>query len=173
MPKTPNPELLTDLESSPTLRKQRLFEAGQMKLLALHLISLAPKHGYDIIKDMGGIVGGGYIPSAGTIYPTLNYLEEHEFVTSILVAGDRKQYSISPTGIEHLSAQQDQVESILGRFETRRKIHTQTEYIDIKRAMENLKASLRLKIQHTELTPEQVRCIADKIDQAAVEIGRL
>ncbi|SDY02691.1 PadR family transcriptional regulator [Acinetobacter kyonggiensis] len=173
MPKTPNPELLTDLESSQTLRKQRLFEAGQMKLLALHLISLAPKHGYDIIKDMGDIVGGGYIPSAGTIYPTLNYLEEHEFVASILVAGDRKQYSISPTGIEHLSAQQDQVESILGRFETRRKIHIQIEYIDIKRAMENLKASLRLKIQHTELTPEQVRCIADKIDQAAVEIGRL
>jgi hypothetical protein len=39
--------------------------------------------------------------------------------------------------------------------------------------MENLKISLRLKIQHCELTPEQVREIAEKIDQAAVDIARM
>ncbi len=39
--------------------------------------------------------------------------------------------------------------------------------------MENLKASLRIKIQHCELTPKQVYAIAEKIDQAAVEISRM
>ena len=39
--------------------------------------------------------------------------------------------------------------------------------------MEHLKASLRLKIQHCELSVDQVQDIADKIDQAAVEISRL
>ncbi len=39
--------------------------------------------------------------------------------------------------------------------------------------MENLKASLRLKIQNSEINPEQVRRIAEQIDQAAVKIGCL
>ncbi|PZO90179.1 MAG: PadR family transcriptional regulator, partial [Acinetobacter johnsonii] len=47
------------------------------------------------------------------------------------------------------------------------------QYFDIKRAMENLKASLKLKIQHSELSTEQIRAIAEQIDQAAVNITRL
>ncbi len=46
MSKAQKVESLADLEIAPVLRKQRLFEAGQMKLLALHLISFAPKYGY-------------------------------------------------------------------------------------------------------------------------------
>ncbi|SSS16923.1 transcriptional regulator [Acinetobacter baumannii] len=30
-------------------RRGRLFEAGRMKLLVLHLIQQSPKHGYEII----------------------------------------------------------------------------------------------------------------------------
>jgi hypothetical protein len=41
MSKAQKVESFTDLEIAPVLRKQRLFEAGQMKLLALHLISFA------------------------------------------------------------------------------------------------------------------------------------
>ena len=43
MSKAQKVEPFTDLEIVPVLRKQRLFEAGQMKLLAVHLISCAPK----------------------------------------------------------------------------------------------------------------------------------
>jgi hypothetical protein len=53
MSKAQKVESFTDLEIAPVLRKQRLFEAGQMKLLALHLISFAPKYGYDLIKEVG------------------------------------------------------------------------------------------------------------------------
>ena len=173
MSKTPNSELLTDSESIQTPRKNRLFEAGHMKLVVLHLISLAPKHGYEIIKEIGEIVGGGYTPSAGTIYPTLNYLEDMQFISAEKIEGDRKQYSITQTGVEHLNAQQAQVENILGRFETRREIQNNQQYIDIHRAMENLKTSLRLKLKNSEINAEEVRLIAERIDQAAVNIGRL
>ena len=37
MSKTPNPELLTDLETIQTPRKNRLFEAGHMKLVVFIL----------------------------------------------------------------------------------------------------------------------------------------
>ncbi|MEG2921708.1 MAG: PadR family transcriptional regulator, partial [Acinetobacter sp.] len=62
---------------------------------------------------------------------------------------------------------------ILGRFETRREIQNNQQYIDIHRAMENLKTSLRLKLKNSEINAEEVRLIAEQIDQAAVNIGRL
>lgn len=168
----PNTDLIADIESSVKPRK-RLFEAGHMKLLVLHLISQAPKFSYDIIKDVGAVVGGGYTPSAGTIYPTLNYLEEQQYIQAALTDDERKQYSVTAAGQAHLHAEQETLKKILCRFDTRKQIQNNEQFLDIKRAMENLKASLRLKIQHSELSPEQIRDIADKIDQAAVEIGRL
>ena len=73
----------------------------------------------------------------------------------------------------HLQHQLETVEKIIGRFDTRKQIQNNQQYLEIKRAMEYLKASLRLKIQHCELSIDQVQDIADKIDQAAVEISRL
>ncbi len=50
------------------------------------------------------------------------------------------------------------MEKILSRFDTRKQIQNNEQYLDIKRAMENLKASLKLKIQHSELSAEQNSC---------------
>ena len=168
----PNSELVVDIGSIAKPRK-RLFEAGQMKLLVLHFIAQAPKYSYDIIKDVASLVGGNYKPSTGTICPTINYLEEHQYTQAELSADDRKQYRITPTGLQHLEGNQETVKKILDRFNTRKQIQNDEQYVDIKRAMENLKTALRLKIQHSEITPEQVREIAEKIDQAAVNIARM
>lgn len=168
----PNSELVVDIGSITKPRK-RLFESGHMKLLVLHLIAQAPKFSYDIIKDVGCVVGGGYTPSAGTIYPTLNYLEEQHYIRSALNVDERKQYSITSAGIAHLEAEQTTVEKILCRFDTRKQIHNNEQFIDIKRAMENLKTSLRLKLSQAELSIEDVQKIAEQIDQAAANITRL
>lgn len=168
----PKSDLIADIESTAKPRK-RLFETGHMKLVVLHFIAQAPKYSYDIIKDIASLVGGNYKPSTGTICPTINYLEEHQYTQAELSADDRKQYRITPTGLQHLEENQETVKKILDRFNTRKQIQNDEHYVDIKRAMENLKTSLRLKIQHSELTPEQVREIAEKIDQAAVNIARM
>jgi len=168
----PTSNLIENIESTSSPRK-RLFEAGQMKLLVLHFIAQSPKYSYDIIKDVASLVGGNYKPSTGTICPTINYLEEHQYTQAQLSADDRKQYRITPTGLQHLEENHETVKKILDRFSTRKQIQNDEHYVDIKRAMENLKTSLRLKIQHCELTPEQVREIAEKIDQAAVNIARM
>lgn len=168
----PNSNLIVNSQSTLTPRK-RLFEAGHMKLLVLHFIAQSPKFSYDIIKDVAALVGGNYKPSTGTICPTINYLEEHQYTQAELSADDRKQYRITPTGLQHLEENQETVKKILDRFNTRKQIQNDENYVDIKRAMENLKTSLRLKIQHCEITPEQVREIAEKIDQAAVDIARM
>ena len=167
-----NSTLIEDDESTAVPRK-RLFEAGEMKLLVLHFIAQAPKFSYDIIKAVSALVGGNYKPSTGTICPTINYLEEQQYTQAILSTDERKQYHITSEGRKYLEINQEVVDKILCRFDTRKKILNNEQYLDIKRAMENLKTSLRLKLNSTDLTAEEVRLIAEHIDQAAVSITRL
>ena len=75
--------------------------------------------------------------------------------------------------MKYLEVEQANAEKILSRFDTRKQIQNNEQYLDIKRAMENLKASLKLKIQYSALSAEQIRVIAEQIDQAAVNIARL
>lgn len=161
------------VDSDQPSRKSRLFEPGHMKLLVLFLIEQAPRYGYEIIKGIGELVGGGYSPSTGTIYPTLSYLEDMEFVGIEKSDSDRKQYKITVAGINHLKGQKEHLEHILGRLETRREIQNNDQYLDIYRAMENLKTSLRLKLKNSALTEETIHQIAKSIDQAAVCISRI
>ncbi|ARG19120.1 PadR family transcriptional regulator [Acinetobacter baumannii] len=152
-------------------RRGRLFEAGRMKLLVLHLIQQNPKHGYEIIKEISDLVGDGYTPSAGTIYPTLTSLEEMNLINLLDV--ERKQYQITEFGEAYLNEHQDKLSGLLEKLRLRREIHSNDQLIEIHRAMENLKTALRLKLNTTELKQEQIYQIAEKIDQAAVAIGRL
>lgn len=152
-------------------RRGRLFESGRMKLLVLHLIQQSPKHGYEIIKEISDLVGDGYSPSAGTIYPTLTALEEMNCIS--LLDAERKQYQITDYGDSYLKEQQDMLLALLQKLRLRREIHNNDQLIDIHRAMENLKTALRLKLNIADLTPEQIHQIAEQIDQAAIAIGRL
>lgn len=152
-------------------RRGRLFEAGRMKLLVLHLIQQSPKHGYEIIKEISDLVGDGYTPSAGTIYPTLTSLEEMNLINLLDV--ERKQYQITEFGKAYLTEQQDKLNELLEKLRLRREIHGNDELIEIHRAMENLKTALRLKLNSAGFQQEQIYQIAEKIDQAAVAIGRL
>lgn len=152
-------------------RRGRLFEAGRMKILVLHLIQQNPKHGYEIIKEISDLVGDGYTPSAGTIYPTLTSLEEMNLIN--LLDLERKQYQITKVGEAYLTEQQDKLNELLEKLRLRREIHSNDELIEIHRAMENLKTALRLKLNSAGLQQEHIYQIAQKIDQAAVAIGRL
>ncbi len=154
-----------------TGRRGRLFESGRMKLLVLHLIQQSPKHGYEIIKEISDLVGDGYTPSAGTIYPTLTNLEEMNFIS--LLDAERKQYQVTQLGEAYLQEQQDKLLALLEKLRLRREIHNNDQLIEIHRAMENLKTALRLKLNIADLQQEQIYQIAEKIDQAAIAIGRL
>ena len=164
--------LMTNPEKIAVHRK-RLFEAGEMKLLVLYFVAQKPKFSYDVIKDVACLVGGNYKPSTGTICPTFNHLEEQQYVEAHICEDERKQYHITAKGQSHLAQQQDKVQKVLDRFSMRKRIQSDEQYVDIKRAMENLKTSLRLRLQGTELSQDQIREVADKIDLAAIQISRL
>ena len=83
-------------------RGERIFRKGDFKYIILDLLKDKPRHGYEIIRELENQFSGFYAPSPGAVYPTLQYLEEMEFVTSQQQEG-KKVYTITETGLAYLS----------------------------------------------------------------------
>ncbi len=73
---------------------------GDMKFLVLEMLADGPKHGYEVIRGLEE--RRGIRPSAGSVYPTLQMLEDGGFVTSEHVDGKRI-YTITDSGRELLA----------------------------------------------------------------------
>ena len=56
-------------------RRGRMFGSGELRLALLALINEEPRHGYELIRAIEDMTGGGYAPSPGAVYPTLQMLE--------------------------------------------------------------------------------------------------
>jgi len=77
------------------------YGRGNVKFAILDLLKEQPRHGYDIIREMEERSGGIYSPSPGVIYPTLQALEDQDFVKSA-EDGGKKVYSITESGVAYL-----------------------------------------------------------------------
>lgn len=91
-----------------------MFESGEVKFVVLRLLREKPMHGYEIIRAMEERTGGCYSPSAGTIYPTLQLLEDEGYVRAEDTGG-KKVYHITPEGEAYLDEHGDLVREILDR----------------------------------------------------------
>ena len=95
----------------------RFFEAGEVRLAILSLLSEGPKHGYQLMKELAERSGGVYKASAGSVYPTLQQLEDEDLVTSDQQAG-KKVYRITAAGRRELQKDPDTVSRIWKRAES-------------------------------------------------------
>jgi DNA-binding PadR family transcriptional regulator len=84
---------------------QRFFGRGDVKYALLELLVERPMHGYEMMKALEEKSGGFYVPSAGTIYPTLQMLEDRGLVTSSQDSGKRI-YQITEAGRAQLAERQ-------------------------------------------------------------------
>ncbi|GAC1387192.1 MAG: hypothetical protein NVSMB33_16730 [Ktedonobacteraceae bacterium] len=91
----------------------RFFGRGDMKFALLGLLQERPMYGYEMIKALEEKSGGFYTPSPGSIYPTLQMLEDRGFVSVKDVEG-KKVYSITETGRTLLSERQQNEEEFTG-----------------------------------------------------------
>src|SRR5580765_788039 len=95
-------------------RHGRWFESGEMRLVILRLIREKPRHGYEIMKALEERMGGHYTPSAGTVYPTLQLLEDQGYVRAVETEG-RRVYHITPEGERFLDENRDVIDDIIDR----------------------------------------------------------
>src|ERR1051326_8974109 len=94
----------------------RFFESGEVRLAILSLLSEGPKHGYQLMKEMAERSGGLYKASAGSVYPTLQQLEDEELIQSDQQSG-KKVYRITDAGRAELAKAPDHVRRIWERAE--------------------------------------------------------
>jgi DNA-binding PadR family transcriptional regulator len=95
-------------------RRDRM-ERGMLRYLILDALKDGPKHGYEIIKRVEEKTDGGYAPSPGTVYPTLQLLEDMGLVRSESQQ-ERRVYQLTDAGRTELESKADEVEAVWSRF---------------------------------------------------------
>ena len=97
--------------------KWKMFERGELKFVILRLISESPMHGYEVMKALEEESKGYYRPSPGSVYPTLQMLDDEGYV-SVEEKDSKKIYSITTEGVAYLKENEDVVDDVFERVET-------------------------------------------------------
>jgi len=95
-------------------RRGGMFESGDMKFVILRLLKEKPRHGYEVITALEEKMNGCYKPSAGTVYPTLQLLEDQGFIKAVDTDG-KKVYHITPEGEKYLDENKAVLDEIIDR----------------------------------------------------------
>lgn len=95
-------------------RRGPMFGAGEVKFVILRLLKEKPRHGYEVIKALEEKMGGCYTPSAGTVYPTLQLLEDEGYVRAVEIEG-KKVYHVTAEGERYLEEHRDLLDDIIDR----------------------------------------------------------
>jgi DNA-binding PadR family transcriptional regulator len=95
-------------------RRRQVFESGEVKYVILRLLEEKPRHGYEIMKALEERLGGWYTPSPGTVYPTLQLLEDQGYVRAVETEG-KKVYHITPEGEAFLHEHREFTDDIFDR----------------------------------------------------------
>lgn len=76
---------------------------GDIRAAVLSLLGEEPKHGYQIIRDIGERSEGRWTPSPGSVYPTLQQLTDEGLLRSTETDG-RRTYELTAEGREAAAA---------------------------------------------------------------------
>jgi DNA-binding PadR family transcriptional regulator len=159
------------MRSSRRAWRESRFERGDIKYVILDLLRERPSYGYEIIRALEDRFGGLYTPSAGTVYPTLQMLEEIGYVTASQSEG-RKTYTITPEGIKFLEDQKSQVADVRERMRGMwdRKANSEEVHDMVDRLRDMLKT---VKHNRRHITPEKLHQIREVLERAQREIEQL
>lgn len=73
---------------------------GDIRAAILALLVEEPMHGYQVIQELGERTGGVWQPSPGSVYPTLQQLEDEELVRETASESGKRVYELTDAGRE-------------------------------------------------------------------------
>ena len=147
--------------------RQGPFQKGDLKYVILDLIKEKPRYGYEIIRAMEERSHGFYTPSPGTVYPTLQMLEEMGYVSSDQQDGKRI-YTITDEGHRFLDERQDFAEEIKSHM---RNWWNPEDMVEIGETMREFRRLRRLLARQAHrIGTEKVHRIREIITRAYKEI---
>ncbi len=154
-------------------RRRRMFDSGQLRLVLLKLISEEPRHGYDLIRALEEMTGGGYSPSPGTVYPTLTLLEDMGLIEEKAAKGAKRLFGITADGEAYLDERAEEVERLMARLERHGEHHERAGRAPIRKAIANVMTALWHKVAAEDASDARLQEIADILDDAARRIEKL
>lgn len=155
------------------LRRRRMFDGGELRLVLLKMIADEPRHGYELIKAIEELTSGGYAPSPGVVYPTLTMLGETGHVTGEENGDGRRRFSITGAGSAELVESEEQVGKLFARLSTAGEKHKHTDAVPVRRAMSNLRVALQDRLSRGDISDETLLQVAALLDETAQKIERL
>lgn len=88
---------------------------GLFRYLVLYVLKDESLHGYGIMQRISDLIGWGYTPSPGIIYPTLQLLEDLDYVYSEK-EGRKTVYHITDKGREALEERREDIDGFLKKI---------------------------------------------------------
>ena len=88
---------------------------GEARYILLEALRDGPKHGYEIIKSLEERSGGRYAPSPGTVYPTMQYLEDLGLVRADQNS-ERRVFHLTEAGSADLETHAQEIADFWERF---------------------------------------------------------
>jgi len=155
--------------------RRRMFDGGELKLVLLKLIADAPRHGYDLIREIETMTGGGYAPSPGVVYPTLTMLDEMNLIGEQQSEGAKKRFAATDEGRALLAENAEQVAALMTRLTDLAAEHDRVAWnrMPVRRAMGNLRQAIQDRVPKGEQSEDLIFKIVALIDEVAQKIERL
>jgi DNA-binding PadR family transcriptional regulator len=148
---------------------ERFFGRGDLKYVILELLKDQPRHGYDIIRALEERMRGRYRPSPGSVYPTLQMLEDLGYVTSAQQEG-KKVYTITDEGRRYLNEQQSTVEDIRSRISAGWDAAQRPEVSDLMHEAQQLARALFRSGTRSLQDPERLKRLREIVARARGEV---
>jgi DNA-binding PadR family transcriptional regulator len=82
----------------------RRAERGDIRAAILALLGEQPMHGYQIIQELTERTGGVWRPSPGSVYPTLQQLQDEELVREASSESGKRVFELTDAGREQAAA---------------------------------------------------------------------
>ena len=130
---------------------------GDIKFHLLEILKETPRHGYEIIGELEK-QSGGYRPSPGSVYPTLQMLEEAGYLTSEQI-DSKKVYTITEEGLKLLEE----------RGETRFKANPKmAQALEIRKSMMKFGAAVKDAVRDGD--EETIKRIGEIVNKARRDV---
>lgn len=143
------------------------FHKGNLKYVILDLIKDKPHYGYEIIRALEERSHGFYTPSPGTVYPTLQMLEEMGYASAIEQDGKRV-YTITEEGRTFLAERKDVADEVRSQMRRHWDPEGIGELSQMMREFGRLGKIMGHRVRHA--SPEKIQHIREVVSRAYEEI---
>lgn len=150
-------------------RRSRVFDRGDLKYMILRLLGDRPMHGYEVMRALEEGSGGCYTASPGSVYPTLQMLEDQGYVASAEEEGKRV-YRITDAGRAFLEEHSDRVDDIVDRVEALGERFSGSEFRELTRSFVQLAQASWENAVRGKGDPDAVARIREILERAREEV---